>query len=70
MKPGAMLINTRGALVETQAVLDDLITGHQAFSTKEAAYGIGETTNSNATAFESGKGELHRVDLEAVRPPR
>lgn len=43
-----------------------LITGHQGFFTREALENIAETTLANATAFESGEGELHRVTLEEV----
>lgn len=38
-----------------------LITGHQAFFTREALTGIACTTLENVTAFESGTGTLHRV---------
>lgn len=38
-----------------------LITGHQGFFTREALTAIAETTLANITAFESGKGEMHRV---------
>jgi D-lactate dehydrogenase len=38
-----------------------LITGHQAFFTDEALTHIAETTLENATAFETGVGELHVV---------
>lgn len=38
-----------------------LITGHQAFFTKEALTNIAETTLNNITAFEKGKGEIHAV---------
>jgi D-lactate dehydrogenase len=44
-----------------------LITGHQGFFTREALTSIAETTLSNATGFESGKGELYTVELEEVR---
>lgn len=44
-----------------------LITGHQGFFTREALQNIAETTLANATAFESGTGELHEVRLEVVR---
>lgn len=36
-----------------------LITAHQGFFTREALEKIAEVTIGNATAFESGKGELH-----------
>jgi D-lactate dehydrogenase len=39
-----------------------LITGHQGFFTQEALRAIAETTLENATAFETGKGELHRIE--------
>ena len=38
-----------------------LITGHQAFFTREALTGIAQTTLENVTAFESGTGTLHHV---------
>ena len=38
-----------------------LITGHQAFFTKEALESIALTTIANITAFERGDGTLHRV---------
>lgn len=38
-----------------------LITGHQAFFTREALTNIAETTLANVTAFASGSGTLHRV---------
>jgi D-lactate dehydrogenase len=44
-----------------------LITGHQGFFTAEALRNIAETTLANATAFETGVGELHEVTLEEVR---
>jgi D-lactate dehydrogenase len=44
-----------------------LITGHQGFFTREALDAIAETTIGNATAFERGEGQLHRVELEALR---
>lgn len=47
-----------------------LITGHQGFFTREAMASIAETTLANATAFESGQGEIHRVVLEEVLPAR
>jgi D-lactate dehydrogenase len=43
-----------------------LITGHQGFFTGEALRNIAETTLANATAFETGTGELHEVDLERI----
>lgn len=43
-----------------------LITGHQGFFTGEALQNIAETTLANATAFESGAGELHEVALERM----
>jgi D-lactate dehydrogenase len=43
-----------------------LITGHQGFFTREALRNIAETTLANATAFESGAGELHEVALERM----
>jgi D-lactate dehydrogenase len=36
-----------------------LITGHQAFFTREALRNIADTTLANITAFETGEGELH-----------
>jgi D-lactate dehydrogenase len=47
-----------------------LITGHQGFFTREALANIAETTLGNATAFEQGEGELHRVTLDEVRGGR
>ena len=44
-----------------------LVTGHQGFFTREALAGIAGTTLGNATAFARGEGELHAVELEAVR---
>ena len=38
-----------------------LITGHQAFFTREALTGIAQTTLENVTAFEKGTGTLHHV---------
>lgn len=46
-----------------------LITGHQGFFTREALASIAETTLANATAFETGEGELHRVTSEQVTSP-
>jgi D-lactate dehydrogenase len=43
-----------------------LITGHQGFVTADALSNIAETTLANATAFETGRGELHAVALEEV----
>lgn len=39
-----------------------LITSHQAFFTHEALHNIAETTLANATAFQTGEGQLHRVE--------
>jgi D-lactate dehydrogenase len=48
-----------------------LITGHQGFFTAEALNAIAETTLSNATAFQSGEGELHLVsEAEMLAPGR
>jgi D-lactate dehydrogenase len=44
-----------------------LITGHQGFFTREALDNIAETTLANATAFETGDGEIHTVAAEEVR---
>ena len=44
-----------------------LITGHQGFFTREALDGIAEITLANATAFESGEGELHVVEADEGR---
>ena len=41
-----------------------IVTAHQAFFTEEALHNIAETTLSNVTAFETGKGTLHRVKPE------
>ncbi|MGH8638843.1 MAG: 2-hydroxyacid dehydrogenase [Burkholderiales bacterium] len=46
-----------------------LITGHQAFFTKEAVQNIAETTLANITAFEQGQPLANEVTLELVRPP-
>jgi D-lactate dehydrogenase len=43
-----------------------LITGHQAFFTREALRNIADTTISNITHFETGDGEVHRVPFERV----
>jgi D-lactate dehydrogenase len=43
-----------------------IITGHQAFFTREALANIAETTLSNVSAFESGEGTLFEVP---VPPP-
>ena len=45
-----------------------LITGHQAFFTREALENIARTTLQNVAAFSSGAGDLHRVVLEQVAP--
>ncbi|MFB3906109.1 MAG: 2-hydroxyacid dehydrogenase [Acidobacteriota bacterium] len=41
-----------------------VITGHQAFFTREALTGIAETTLGNITAFETGQGTFHEVPVE------
>jgi D-lactate dehydrogenase len=46
-----------------------LITGHQAFFTREALENIARTTLQNVAAFSSGAGELHSVELEKVVKP-
>lgn len=46
-----------------------LVTGHQAFFTKEALAEIAETTLWNVTAFQSGRGEMHTVSAEAPAGP-
>ncbi len=38
-----------------------LVTGHQAFFTKEALEAVARTTIANLTAFERGDGTLHQV---------
>ena len=43
-----------------------LITGHQAFFTREAMQNIAQTTIDNITAFESGGRALHEVSLEMI----
>ncbi|MFW5973338.1 MAG: 2-hydroxyacid dehydrogenase [Bacteroidota bacterium] len=43
-----------------------LITGHQAFFTREALANIAETTLGNVTAYERGEGDLHAVTAEQV----
>lgn len=40
-----------------------IITGHQAFFTKEAITHIAETTLSNITAFEQGFGNIYKVEI-------
>ncbi|MBF9234548.1 2-hydroxyacid dehydrogenase [Microvirga alba] len=48
-----------------------LITGHQAFFTKEALTGIAETTLANITAFERSGRAVHEVSVEKLaRDPR
>lgn len=42
-----------------------LVTGHQAFFTREAMTGIAATTIANLTAFERGEGALHRVPTQS-----
>lgn len=44
-----------------------LITGHQAFFTREALRNIAETTIANITSFETGQGGLYRVPFERSR---
>lgn len=41
-----------------------VITGHQAFFTREALTKIAETTLGNITAFETGEGMFHEVPIE------
>jgi D-lactate dehydrogenase len=43
-----------------------VVTGHQGFFTTEALTHIAETTLANVTAFEIGKGELHRVTSDRI----
>lgn len=43
-----------------------LITGHQAFFTAEALTNIAETTLANISAFEQGRGTLHRVTIDQL----
>lgn len=43
-----------------------LVTGHQAFFTREALAAIAQTTLANVTAFERGEGTLHRVTAAKV----
>ncbi|MCP3680921.1 MAG: hypothetical protein GY782_11965 [Gammaproteobacteria bacterium] len=38
-----------------------IITGHQAYFTKEALHNIAETTLTNITSFEKGTGTIHKV---------
>jgi D-lactate dehydrogenase len=45
-----------------------IITGHQAFFTREAMKNIAETTIQNITAFETGKGTMHIVQSEKKFP--
>ena len=42
-----------------------VVTGHQAFFTKEALESIARTTMENISAFERGDGTLHRVSADA-----
>ncbi|RPJ81670.1 MAG: 2-hydroxyacid dehydrogenase, partial [Acidobacteria bacterium] len=41
-----------------------VITGHQAFFTREALTKIADTTLGNVTAFETGQGTFYEVPLE------
>ena len=43
-----------------------LITGHQAFFTREAITSIAETTLANVSAYETGEGTVHRVTSEKL----
>lgn len=43
-----------------------LITGHQAFFTREAMSHIAETTLANISAFEQGSGTLHRISADRL----
>jgi D-lactate dehydrogenase len=43
-----------------------LITGHQAFFTREALAGIAETTIGNLTAFETTGRALHEISVEKI----
>jgi len=43
-----------------------LITGHQAFFTREALTNIAETTLANVSAFEAGEGATHCVDASKL----
>lgn len=43
-----------------------LITGHQGFFTREALHNIAAVTLENITAFESGRGTLHRVTADKI----
>jgi D-lactate dehydrogenase len=43
-----------------------LITGHQAFFTKEALTNIAETTIANVTAFETTGRAMHEVSVEKI----
>jgi D-lactate dehydrogenase len=43
-----------------------LITGHQAFFTKEALTNIAETTIVNVTAFEKTGRGMHEVSVEKI----
>ena len=46
-----------------------VITGHQAFFTREAVHNIAETTLSNVSAFERGQRSGNEVTLSLVRVP-
>jgi D-lactate dehydrogenase len=39
-----------------------LVTSHQAFFTDEALQNIAETTLANATAYDGGQGQVHRIE--------
>ncbi|TVR96751.1 MAG: 2-hydroxyacid dehydrogenase [Trueperaceae bacterium] len=43
-----------------------LITGHQAFFTREAITNIAETTLANVTAYATGEGTVHRVTSDKL----
>jgi D-lactate dehydrogenase len=45
-----------------------IVTSHQAFFTEEAVRNIAETTLANVTAFETGRGEMHRVTVGHLAP--
>lgn len=47
-----------------------LITGHQAFFTREAVQAIAATTLGNVTDFECGQPLANEVTLDLIRPPQ
>lgn len=74
------VVDTRAVIggLESREFIDDdlfmrlltfpnvLITGHQGFFTREALTAIAQTTLSNITAYENGRGEMHSVTGEHI----